>query len=77
MIGWLIDQSRHRAAKAGARHQTTRRTATVDQVGSPVPDLKTVVIDSSGAGSDARADTAALIGYLAGRLALGAPELGR
>ena len=65
------------ADKAGARHQTTRRTATVDQVGSPVPDLKTVVIDSSGAGSDARADTAALIGYLAGRLALGAPELGR
>jgi hypothetical protein len=65
------------AEKAGARHETTRTTATVNQVGSPVPNLKTVVIDSSGAGSDARADTVALIGYLAGRLALGAPELGR
>jgi len=65
------------AEKAGARHETTRRTFSVTQVGSPVPDLKTVVIGSSGAGPDARADATGLIGYLAGRLALGAPELGR
>lgn len=65
------------ADKAGAPHQTTRFTYSVDQVGSPLPDLKTVVIGSSGTGADARADTAALVGYLAGRLALGAPELGR
>jgi peptide/nickel transport system permease protein len=65
------------AEKAGTRHETTRRTYSLDQVGSPVPDLKTVVIGSSGAGTDARSDATALIGYLAGRLALGAPELGR
>jgi ABC-type dipeptide/oligopeptide/nickel transport system permease subunit len=65
------------AEKAGTRHETTRRTYSVDQVGSPVPDLKTVVIGSSGTGTDARADATALVGYLAGRLALGAPELGR
>ena len=65
------------ADKAGAPYRTTRITYSVDQVGSPLPDLKTVVIGSSGTGADARADTAALIGYLAGRLALGAPELGR
>jgi hypothetical protein len=65
------------AEKAGAQYRTTRLTYSIDQVGSPLPDLKTVVIASSGTGTDARADTAALIGYLAGRLALGAPELGR
>jgi hypothetical protein len=65
------------ADKAGAPYRTTRLTYSVDQVGSPLPDLKTVVIGSSGTGTDARADTAALIGYLAGRLALGAPDLGR
>jgi len=65
------------AEKAGTRHETTRRTYSVEQVGSPVPEFKTVVIDSSGAGTDARADATALIGYLAGRLALGAPELGQ
>jgi peptide/nickel transport system permease protein len=65
------------AEKAGAAHEITRRTFTVDQVGSPVPDMKTVVVSTIGPPPDARADTAALIGYLAGRLALGAPELGR
>jgi len=65
------------AEKAGAPHDITRRTLTVDQVGSPMPDLKTVVIGTIGTGPDARADATAVIGYLAGRLALGAPELGR
>ncbi len=65
------------AEKAGAPHDITRRTLTVDQVGSPMPDLKTVVLGTIGTGPDARADATAVIGYLAGRLALGAPELGR
>ena len=65
------------AEKAGASHDTTRKTFTVSQVGSPIPDLKTVVIGSSGTGPDARGNAAALVGYLAGRLVLGAPELGR
>jgi hypothetical protein len=64
------------AERAGAPHEITRRTLTVDQVGSPVPDMKTVVVSTIGPEHDARADAAALIGYLAGRLALGAPELG-
>ncbi len=65
------------ADRAGAPHEITRRTFTVDQVGSPVPDMKTVVVSTIGPEHDARADATALIGYLAGRLALGAPELGR
>jgi peptide/nickel transport system permease protein len=65
------------ADKAEAAHETTRRTFTLDQVGSPVPGMKTVVFGTVGPGSDARADAAAVIGYLAGRLALGAPELSR
>jgi len=65
------------AEMAGAPHDITRRTLTVDQVGSPLPDLKTVVLGTIGTGPDARADATAVVGYLAGRLALGAPELGR
>ena len=65
------------AEKAGTPHEITRVTASVDQVGSPVPDLKTVMVEAVGEPRDVRADTAALLGYLAGRLALGAPELGR
>jgi hypothetical protein len=65
------------ADKAGAPHELTRRTFSVDGVGAPVPDLKTVVIDTTGPAPDARRDVAAVIGYIAGRLALGAPELGR
>jgi hypothetical protein len=65
------------AERGGAAHEVTRRTFTLEQVGSPVPDMKTVVVGTIGAGPDARADAAAVVGYLAGRLALGAPELGR
>jgi peptide/nickel transport system permease protein len=65
------------AEKAGASFRPTRVTANIDQVGSPVPDLKTVMIGAIGDRADVRGDAAALIGYLAGRLALGAPELGR
>ena len=65
------------ADKAGAPHEMTRRTFSVDAVGAPVPDLKTVVIDTTGPAPDARRDVAAVIGYIGGRLALGAPELGR
>jgi peptide/nickel transport system permease protein len=75
--GDLIPAFDHYAEKAGAPHEITRRTFSIDAVGSPVPDLKTVVIDTTGPPPDARRDVAAVIGYLAGRLALGAPELGR
>lgn len=65
------------AEKAGARFETTRSMLPVNSVGAPVPDLKTVVIGTTGTGGDPQEDAAALIGYLAGRLALGAPDLGR
>ena len=64
------------AQKAGAQYEVTRQTAVLQLVGAPFPGVKTVAISADGPG-DARADAAALIGYLAGRLALGAPELPR
>jgi len=64
------------AQKAGAQYEVTRQTAVLQLVGAPLPGVKTVAISADGPG-DARADAAALIGYLAGRLALGAPELPR
>lgn len=67
------------AEKAAARHEVTRTTAsaTVMSELAPLIDLKTVVVTSTGGKGDLRADAAALIGYLAGRLALGAEELPR
>ena len=50
--------------------------ALVEQMVTPLPGVKTVEISSTGTGAGAAsADAVALIGYLAGRLALGAPEL--
>ena len=62
------------AEQAGARYEPTRRTATPQLVGAPLPGVRTIAITAEGSG-DARAGAAALIGYLAGRLVLGAPEL--
>lgn len=63
------------ADRAGAAHEVTRRTALIQQVGAPLLGAKTVVIGSIGDPGAARDGATALIGYLAGRLALGAPEL--
>jgi hypothetical protein len=65
------------AEKAGAHYQTTRQTASSGEVLEPLPGIKTVVISADGDPGDARPDVTAVIGYLAGRLALGAPELPR
>jgi hypothetical protein len=65
------------AEKAGALFETTRQTAGIGEVLEPLPGTKTVVISAHGDPGDARPDVAAVIGYLAGRLALGAPELPR
>jgi hypothetical protein len=65
------------AQKAGARYEVTRQTATAGQIPTPLADRKTVAIRGTGGPGDGRADATALIAYLAGRLALGAPELGR
>src|SRR5258705_5077875 len=65
------------AEKAGARFETTRQTAGIGEGLDPLPGIKTVVIGARGDPGDARPDVTAVIGYLAGRLALGAPELPR
>jgi peptide/nickel transport system permease protein len=74
--GDLIPAIDFYAQQIGARFEPTRRTALVEQVVTPLPGIKTIEISSTGTG-DARTDAVALIGYLAGRLALGAPELSR
>lgn len=67
------------AEKVLARSETTRVTARIGEIESVTPFLltKTVVLTGSDGEGDLRADAAALLGYMAGRLALGAPELPR
>jgi peptide/nickel transport system permease protein len=67
------------ADKAAARHELTRTTATATAVSdvAPLLDYKTVVVSGNGGAGDLRPDAAAFVGYLAGRLALGAEELPR
>jgi peptide/nickel transport system permease protein len=65
------------AERAAARHELTRSTASAAVASdlSPLIDLKTVVVSGNGGAGDLRGDAAAFVGYLAGRLALGAEEL--
>ncbi|TMC48932.1 MAG: ABC transporter permease subunit [Chloroflexi bacterium] len=64
------------AREVGARYEVTRTTATLEQTIRPLPGVRTVVLGSRGPGG-VSSDAVAVIGYLAGRLALGAPELPR
>jgi peptide/nickel transport system permease protein len=76
--GDLIPAMNLYAEKAGASFDITRRTMlAVQQVYQPLPEFKTVIMSSYGGTGDRRADAVAFVGYLAGRLALGAPEVGR
>ena len=72
--GDLIPALDFYAGQSGAQYEPTRRTALIEQIVAPLPGAKTVEITSTDKG-DARTDTLAVVGYLAGRLALGAPEL--
>ncbi|HEV8654264.1 MAG TPA: ABC transporter permease subunit [Candidatus Limnocylindria bacterium] len=77
--GDLIPALDRYAEEAGARYQRTLETsriAAIDEV-APFFDVKTVLVDGSRGDGDPRADAAALVGYIAGRLALGAEELPR
>jgi peptide/nickel transport system permease protein len=67
------------AEKAAARHELTRTTASASAASefAPLIEFKTVVVTGNGGSGDLRPDAAALVGYLAGRLALGAEELPR
>jgi peptide/nickel transport system permease protein len=67
------------AKQAGTRYDRTLETArigAIDEV-APFVNTKTVLISGSRGEGDPRADAAALVGYLAGRLSLGAEELPR
>lgn len=77
--GDLIPMLDSYADKAGARHEVTRTTPTEAALAevAPFAGVKTVLIDGSRGDGDARPEAAALLGYLAGRLALGAEELPR
>jgi peptide/nickel transport system permease protein len=77
--GDLIPALDQYADKAGARHEVTRTTTPPSAMPDSVPflDLTTVVLTGTGGDGDVRPDAAALVGYLAGRLALGAEEVPR
>jgi hypothetical protein len=65
------------AEKAGTRYRRTVQTAQLGEwIGiAPIPEIRTMLVQGDGGSGDVRGDAAALIGYLAGRLALGAEEL--
>jgi peptide/nickel transport system permease protein len=68
------------AQRSGARAQVTRATAGDDFTWPGIqafPRSRSVVVTGAGGAGDLRADAAALLGYIAGRDALGAPELRR
>ncbi|MDP9281249.1 MAG: ABC transporter permease subunit [Chloroflexota bacterium] len=67
------------ADQAGAKYQRTLDTPRIGSIDAVAPffDVKTVLIDGTRGEGDLRADAAAFVGYLAGRLALGAEELPR
>lgn len=75
--GDLIPAIDYYAREAGARAEVTRRTAPLQALIAPFPGVRTIGIRATGAAGAAREDAAAIIGYLAGRLVLGAPELPR
>jgi ABC-type dipeptide/oligopeptide/nickel transport system permease subunit len=68
------------AQRSGARAQLTRGPVGDDFTWPGIqafPKSRSVVVTGSGGAGDLRADAAALLGYIAGREALGAPELRR
>jgi peptide/nickel transport system permease protein len=75
--GDLIPAMDHYAEKAGARYEVTRTTPMASALADIAPffDVKTVLVTGSGGDGDVRPDAAALVGYIAGRRALGAEEL--
>jgi ABC-type dipeptide/oligopeptide/nickel transport system permease subunit len=77
--GDLIPAFDQYAEAAGARHQVTRTTPPLGALSgiAPLTGTKTVLLSGGGGTGDLRPDAAALVGYLVGRVALGAEELPR
>jgi len=76
--GDLIPSFNLYAERATTSYDITRKSfAAVQDVYKPLPEYKSVILTSYSGDGDRRGDALAWMGYLAGRLALGAPELGR
>jgi ABC-type dipeptide/oligopeptide/nickel transport system permease subunit len=79
--GDLIPAIDRYADEAGARHVPTRSTLNIEDWSwpgvRPFFDVKGILVSATQGDGDLRGDAAALVGYLAGRLALGAEELPR
>ncbi len=75
--GDLIPAMDRYATEAGARSAVTQSTAPLTALDgiAPFVGIKSVLLESAGGTGDLRPDAAAFVGYLAGRLALGAEEL--
>jgi ABC-type dipeptide/oligopeptide/nickel transport system permease subunit len=82
-FGDLVPAFDRYAENAGARYVTTRSAVRRDSEAwtwpgiAPFIDNRSIVVSGNGRPGDVRADAAALIGHVAGRLALGAEELSR
>lgn len=77
--GELIPAFDRYAEQTAAQYEVTRETALPSALDglAPFPLVRTIVVGSGGDAGDARGDAAAVIAYMAGRLALGAPEIPR
>lgn len=77
-FGDLIPAFERYAETAGVPHTSARSTPTVAALGdnAPLPGVRTILITGNQeGGGDLRAPAAALVGYLAGRIAVGAEEV--
>jgi hypothetical protein len=80
-FGELVPAIDHYADQSGARYAVTRATESIQTWSwpgiRPFVYAKAILITGNGGAGDLRRDAAALIGYVAGRYALGAEELPR
>jgi len=81
IYGDLIPMFDLYASRSGARAAITRAIANPERWSWPgmeaFPKSRATIVRATGEGGDVRGDVAALLGYIAGRDALGAPELRR
>jgi peptide/nickel transport system permease protein len=81
IYGDLIPMFDEYASRSGARAAITRGASRSDSWSWPgmeaFPRSRATIVRATGEGGDVRPDVAALLGYIAGRDALGAPELRR
>jgi hypothetical protein len=81
IYGDLIPMFDEYASRSDARAAITRGASRSDAWSWPgmeaFPKSRATIVRATGEGGDVRPDVAALLGYIAGRDALGAPELRR